>query len=111
MFKNFQHLLASLAQNIVRAAAIAKSGVVKLAAETPAIVNAVSAAEPTVEAVTSLLVPGAASIEQAAFHVFGEVAHALIAAGEAASANGLDVKLDAEAIAKVKAAIAALGGK
>ena len=64
----------------------------------------------TNEAVTSLISPQAANIERVGFAVFGVVINALDAAGAAAGANGLNVTLDAQLVADVKAIAAVVKG-
>jgi hypothetical protein len=63
---------------------------------------------PTVEAITGLVSPQAATIERAAFAILGDVAAAVNAADQAALANGMDVKLDASTVQSVKNLIADL---
>ena len=66
--------------------------------------------ESTIEAVTSLVSPQAANIERAGFAVLGVVINALDAAGAAAGANGLNVTLDAQVVADIKAIASAVKG-
>ena len=51
---------------------------------------------PTVEALSNLVVPGLGNIEQHIVDVYGGVASAVHAAGDAAAANGVSVSLDAQ---------------
>ena len=53
--------------------------------------------------VTSLVSPQTANIERAGFAVLGVVINAINAAGAAAGANGLNVTLDAQLVADIKA--------
>jgi hypothetical protein len=53
--------------------------------------------------VTSLVIPQAANIERAGFAALSVVINAIDAAGAAAGANGLNVSLDAQLVADVKA--------
>jgi hypothetical protein len=62
----------------------------------------------TIEAVTALISPQAANIERAGFAVLGVVINALDAAGAVAGANGLNVSLDAQLVADIKAIAAAV---
>ena len=55
-------------------------------------------------------IPQAANIERAGFAVLGVVISAIDAAGAAAAANGLNVSLDAQVVADVKAIAAAVKG-
>ena len=62
----------------------------------------------TIESITSLVDPQAANIERAGFAVLGVVINALDTAGAAAGANGLNVTLDAQLVADIKAIAAAV---
>ena len=64
----------------------------------------------TIESITSLVDPNAANIERAGFAVLGVVINALDAAGAAGAANGLNVSLDAQLVADIKAIAAAVKG-
>ena len=106
--------MSALITSVEHALAVAASDVVKVArfVETsllPALKTA-KAEESTIEAVTSLVSPQAANIERAAFAVLGVVINALDAAGAAAGANGLNVSLDGQLIADIKATAAAVKG-
>ena len=57
---------------------------------------------------TALVSPQAANIERAGFAVLGVVINAIDAAGAAAGANGLNVTLDAQLVADIKAIAAAV---
>jgi hypothetical protein len=56
-----------------------------------------------IEAVTALVSSQAANIERVGFAALGAVINALDAAGAAAGANGLNVSLDAQLVAHIKA--------
>ena len=60
--------------------------------------------------VPALVSPQAANIERAGFAVLGVVIKAIDDGGTAAGANGLNVSLDAQLIADVKASAAAVKG-
>ena len=64
----------------------------------------------TIEAVTALVSPQAANIERAGFAVLGVVIKAIEDAGAAAGANGLNVTLDAQLVADIKAIAPAVKG-
>lgn len=66
----------------------------------------VGGSEATVEALTSLVSPEAAVVERLAFAALGEVAAIAQDANVAAGASGVNVTLDAQLIADVKALIA-----
>ena len=74
------------------------------------VLKSAPAKESTIEAVTSFVSPQAANIERAAFAVLGVVINALDAAQAAAGANGLNVTLDAQLVADVKAIAPAVKG-
>ena len=59
---------------------------------------------------TALVSPQAANIERAGSAVLGVVINALDAAGAAAGANGLNVTLDAQVVADIKAIASAVKG-
>jgi hypothetical protein len=80
------------------------------------VLKSAQANQSTIESVTSLVSPQAANIERAGFAVLGVVINAIDAAGAAAAgaaaagANGLNVTLDAQLVADVKAIAAAVKG-
>jgi hypothetical protein len=59
-----------------------------------------------IEAITGLIDPGAALIEQIAFGALGEVVGAVHSVGQAAAVNGVNLTLDATAVADIKNLIA-----
>jgi hypothetical protein len=85
-----------------------KNGIVKASAEAAVVNDAVSKIAPTVEAVSELIVPGSGRIEALAMDAFGAVVHGVKSAGDAASANGVSVTLDAQLIADIKAILPAV---
>jgi hypothetical protein len=89
--KSIGHAFAVVAQDIVKFAHKLEAAAVK-----------VQAAAPVVEALTSMIDPRAAAIERAAFYLFGKVTDAVHTAGDAASANGLNLSLDATEVAEIK---------
>jgi hypothetical protein len=106
--------MSTLITSVEHSLVVAASDTVKVArfVETsvhPALKQA-QAQAPTIEAVTSLVSPQAANIERAGFAVLGVVINALDAAGAAAGANGLNVTLDAQLVADIKAIAAAVKG-
>jgi len=112
-FKNFGHFFAVAAQAVVKAVHVAQRALSAASKDAPGIAAAMSAAEPLIEGFTAALAPGSAgaiAVERAIFHVGGDAMAAVVAAGSAADANGLDLHLDQEAIAKVRAALAGLAG-
>ena len=74
------------------------------------VLQKVQGQEATVEALTSLIDPNAVNIERAAFAVLGKICVAITDAGNAVAANGLNVQLDAQEIADLKAIAAYLQG-
>lgn len=112
-FKNLGHFFAVAAQTVVKAAHVAQRALSAAGKAAPGIAAAVSAAEPLVEGFTAALAPGspgAIAVERAIFHVGGDAIAAVASAGSAADASGLDLHLDQEAIAKLRAALAGLAG-
>ena len=61
---------------------------------------------PLIEALTSLVSPGAAAIEQIAFGSLGSLIEAVHATETAASANGVNVSFDASVVAEIRKLIA-----
>jgi hypothetical protein len=89
------HAFASLFRDVV---------VVSKKAE--AVLQVVEKNEAAIVAITSLIDPGAAVIEQIAFGALGELVGAVHATGAAAGANGLNIMLDASMVADIRALIA-----
>jgi hypothetical protein len=96
-FSSIGHFFAAMASDIVHGARAAGSVLAK-----------VEKAEPTVEAITGLVFPQAVELERGAFAILGLAASAVQSAGDAASANGVNVTLDAALVADIKAIIPAL---
>lgn len=99
--------IASAARDLVKVGRVVRSALEKVGTDAPKLVQDVAADLPAIEALTNLVAPGAAAVEATAFNVFGVIAVAVEAAGEA-SADGLSVTLDKALIADIKAAIAAI---
>jgi hypothetical protein len=96
-FKNIGHFFATVAGDIVKGAKAVAGVMLK-----------VEQAEPQVEAVSSLFFPQAVELERGAFALLGMAAQAVTEAGNAASANGVNIALDAQLIADIKALIPAI---
>ncbi len=96
-FKNIGHFFATVAGDIVKGARAVASVMLK-----------VGKAEPEVEAISSLLFPQAVALERGAFALLGLAAQAVQEAGDAASANGINIALDAQLVADIKALIQAI---
>jgi len=111
MFKNIGHFFASLAHGIVKAAVAVKGGAQAAAGAAPAIAKGLATAEVIVEAVTTAAGAGgsAVDVERNIFHIGGDVLAAVDAAGDAAGANGLNVQLDATAVAKAREVLSHIG--
>jgi hypothetical protein len=92
-----EHAIASVAHDIV-----------KVARAVVPVLRKVQGQESTVEALTSLVDPHAVNIERAAFAVLGKICAAISGAGDAVAAHGLNVQLDAQEIADLKAIAAYL---
>jgi hypothetical protein len=65
-------------------------------------------AEPEIEALSSLFFPQAVELERGAFALLGLAAQAVNDAGGAAGANGINITLDQQLIADIKALIDAI---
>jgi hypothetical protein len=106
--------MSALITSVEHALAVAASDTVKVAkfVETSVlpVLKKAQANQSTIESITSLVDPQAANIERAGFAVLAVVINALDAAGAAAGANGLNVSLDAQLVADIKAIAAAVKG-
>ena len=103
LITSVEHALATAASDTVKVAKFVETSVLP-------VLKTVKADESTIEAITSLVSPQAPNIERAGFAVLGVVINALDAAGAAAGANGLNVTLDAQLVADIKAIAAAVKG-
>jgi hypothetical protein len=101
LINSVEHALAVAASDTVKAAKFVETSVLP-------VLKKAQADQSTIEAVTALVSPQAANIERAGFAVLGVIINALDAAGAAAGANGLNVTLDAQLVADVKAIAAAV---
>src|SRR5207245_8158186 len=64
--------------------------------------------EAEIEALSSLFFPQAVELERGAFALLGMAAQAVTEAGDAASANGINIVLDQQLIADIKGLIQAI---
>ena len=103
LINSVEHALAGAAMDVVKTAKFVETSVLP-------VLKTAQANESTIESVTALVSPQAANIERAGFAVLGVVINALDAAGAAAGANGLNVSLDAQLVADIKAIAAAVKG-
>ena len=101
LITSVEHALATAASDTVKVAKFVETSVLP-------VLKSAQANESMIESVTALISPSAANIERAGFAVLGVVINALDAAGSAASANGLNVTLDAQLVADIKAIAAAV---
>jgi hypothetical protein len=96
-FKNIGHFFSTVAADIVKGARAAAS-----------VMSRAEKFEPQVEALTGLLFPQAVELERAAFVLLGMAAEAVSETGDAVAANGLNIPLDQQLIADIKALIPAI---
>lgn len=96
-FQNIGHFFATVAADIVKGARAAVS-----------VMNRAENIAPEVEALTGLLFPQAAELERAAFALLGVAAQVVSETGDAAAANGLNITLDQQLVADIKALIPAI---
>ncbi len=94
-FKNIGHFFATVAGDIVKGARAVASVMLKA-----------QKAEPEIEAISSLFFPQAVELERGAFALLGMAAQAVTEAGDAAAAKGINIVLDQQLIADIKALIA-----
>jgi hypothetical protein len=102
LITSVEHALATAASDTVKVAKFVETSVLPVLKK--------AQADPTSEAVTSLVSPQAANIERAGFAVLGVVIKAIDDASTAVGANGLNVSLDAQLVADIKAIAAAVKG-
>lgn len=100
-FKSIAHVFAAVGQKIVAEAKFVESKILPL-------LHRLADSEETVEKVTALVNPDAANIERVAFAGLGKVIEALESGAAAIEENGVNIALDAEFIADVKAIIPAI---
>jgi hypothetical protein len=96
-FKNIGHFFATVASDIVKGARAVGGVMIK-----------VGTSETEIEAITSLFFPQAVALERGAFALLGLAAQAVSEAGDAAAANGLNITLDQQLVADIKALIQAI---
>jgi hypothetical protein len=85
-----------------------KADLLTVAADAPKVIGKIEADAPEIEAVTNLVYPGAAAVEQAGLVVLETIATAVEAAGSAATANGLTVSLDQATLSAVQGVLPTL---
>ncbi len=98
---SIEHAIASAAQHIVHEAQTIANVVI------PAL-KKVQAAQPTIDAVLNTINPQAATIERASFFVLGRVLAAVTDGQAAVTAGGLNLQLNAQELADLKALAASL---
>jgi hypothetical protein len=96
-----EHAFATAAKDVVAAAKFVQAHVLP-------VLQKAKADEGTIEAITGLVSPAAVNIERAAFAVLGTIIKAIEDGGQAASAGGLNVQLDANLVADIKSIIPAV---
>jgi len=95
-FKNLGHFIAAGAKKFV---AFVKNDL------DPALAK-IEAEKGLIEAVTRVVCPQAVEIEDTAFFALGVFGQAIDGLSDATAADGINVKLDADAFAKIKNAVA-----
>ena len=103
-----QGFFAEAGRDLVKVGRAVRGAFEKVGVDAPKLMQDVAADMPTIEAISNLVAPGAAALEETAFNIFGVIAMAVEAASDAASANGLSVTVDKALIVDIKAAIAAV---
>jgi hypothetical protein len=96
-FNSIGHFFATVAADIVKGARAAAS-----------IMSKAEKIEPEVEALTGVLFPQAVELERAGFLLLGMAAQAVSETGDVAANNGLNITLDQQLVADIKALIAAI---
>ena len=98
----------SLESNLVSFATKVKDGVEAAGADALKLAAYLSQHQTEIAGLAALAGPTGSAVATVASSLFTVIANAVETAGDAASANGLNVNLDAALIADVKAAIAAV---
>jgi hypothetical protein len=96
-FKNIGHFFATAAGDMVKGARAVASVMLKA-----------QKVEPEIEALSALFFPQAVELERGAFALLGMAAQAVTEAGDAAAANGINIVLDQQLIADIKALVQAI---
>jgi hypothetical protein len=102
------NVFTTVAHDIVNEAKAFKAWLLKAMEDAPMIIKKIEADTPEVEALTSLVCPGAAAVEHTALNVLTVVANAIHDVKDVATAKGLNVNFDQALINDVKALIPAL---
>ena len=92
-------------QSIGHAFASLFKDVVTVSKKVEIVLSDVQAEAPIIEALTTLVSPGAAAVEQIAFGALGALVAAVHGVDAAAGANGINVSFDATVVAEIKALI------
>jgi len=96
-FSSIGHMFATVAHDVVKVSKVVEQAIGKI-----------QATETQVESLTALVNQQAVVIERTAYGLLGLVVAAVDAADAAASANGVDLKLDEATVTAIKAIIPAL---
>jgi hypothetical protein len=83
-------------------ASVVKNAILGIQAAVPAITAELQKVAPTVEALSEMIMPGSAGFEAHLVDVWSTVASAVDAAGNAATANGINVQLDQALVDAIK---------
>lgn len=101
-FASVAHFFSSAAHTV---SSVARA----IAITTPKVAADVAKAEPTVEAISALILPSqVVELERGAFSLFGMAAQAIEDADAAALQKGVSISLDARAVADIKALLPAI---
>ena len=101
------NVLGTIVSDLAKAGNEVKSWFEKGAADAPAIVATVTADEEKIAPVIEAFLPGSATAFNLAMKLLDGAAQVVEDAGEAASANALNVQLDTQTVADLKTVIAA----
>jgi len=96
-----EHAIAIAAQKLVAEAKLVTQTIVP-------VLRRAQASEATIESVTALVNPNAVVVERAAFAVLGKILAAMQDGQAAVQASGLNIQLDAQELADLKALAATL---
>ena len=85
-----------------------KNGILKVVGASDAVAVELQKVAPTLEAISNIALPGSGTFEQHLLDVWSVVAAAVHTAGDAAKGNAVNVQIDAELAAEIKAILPAV---
>lgn len=99
------NFFAHVAKDLVWFARKVRSGLITAGNEAPKVLAEVQKNQVLIEGITAAVAPGATAVENTAFSVLGASVQAIKDGGLVASANGLNLTLDQQLVADIRAII------